>query len=100
MPRCPSRNGASTPRPRPTTWPTGTAPCSPASAASRSSATPPTPSCYPAWTLAAAHRTRRPSPLPRPVEDALFDELLARHRDHRSFGLAARPLLHREENTR
>ncbi|GAA2221850.1 acyl-CoA dehydrogenase family protein [Streptomyces nogalater] len=54
----------------------------------------------PAWTLAAAHRTRRPSPLPRPVEDALFDELLARHRDHRSFGLAARPLLHREENTR
>ncbi|MGW2771962.1 acyl-CoA dehydrogenase [Streptomyces olivaceoviridis] len=54
----------------------------------------------PAWVLAAVHRTRRPSPLPGPVEDALFGELLARHRDHRSFGLAARPLLHREENTR
>lgn len=31
------------------------------------------------------------APRPGPVEDALFAELLARHRDHRSFGLSARP---------
>ncbi|MFJ8495448.1 acyl-CoA dehydrogenase family protein [Streptomyces sp. NPDC094038] len=54
----------------------------------------------PAWMLAAAHRARRRSPLPGPVEGALFDELLDRHRDHRSFGLAAGPLLPREETTR
>ncbi|WP_030737732.1 acyl-CoA dehydrogenase [Streptomyces sp. NRRL S-31] len=54
----------------------------------------------PAWVLAAVHRTRRESPPPGPVEDALLGELLRRHRDHRSFGLAARPLPHREETTR
>ncbi|MFE5096961.1 acyl-CoA dehydrogenase family protein [Streptomyces sp. NPDC056638] len=54
----------------------------------------------PVWVRAVLHRSHRRSPLPGPVEHALYGELLDRHRSHRSFGLAARPLHHREENTR
>lgn len=50
----------------------------------------------PAWPRAALSRSapgpHRPGPPPGPVEDALFAELLDRHRTGRSFGLTARPL--------
>jgi alkylation response protein AidB-like acyl-CoA dehydrogenase len=50
----------------------------------------------PSWLRAALHRSapgrRRPGPLPGPVEDALFAELLHRHTDRRSFGLTGRVL--------
>ncbi|MDX3231794.1 acyl-CoA dehydrogenase [Streptomyces sp. ME19-01-6] len=50
----------------------------------------------PAWLRAALHRSapgpRRPGPLPGPVEDALFAELLDRRAAGRSFGLTGRPL--------
>lgn len=50
----------------------------------------------PAWARAALHRSpsgsRRPGPLPAPVEDTLFTELLARRDTGRSFGLTGRPL--------
>ncbi|MFK4099057.1 acyl-CoA dehydrogenase [Streptomyces sp. NPDC019531] len=50
----------------------------------------------PAWARAALHRSaagpHRPGPLPAPVEDALFAELLHRRDTGRSFGLTGRPL--------
>ncbi|MFE1834085.1 acyl-CoA dehydrogenase [Streptomyces sviceus] len=50
----------------------------------------------PAWARAALHRSapgsRRPGPLPAPVEHALFTELLDRWDTGRSFGLTGRPL--------
>jgi alkylation response protein AidB-like acyl-CoA dehydrogenase len=50
----------------------------------------------PSWLRAALHRSspgrRRPGPLPGPVEDALFAELLHRHIERRSFGLTGRAL--------
>lgn len=50
----------------------------------------------PAWLRAALHRStpgpHRPGPLPAPVEEALFTELLDRHDTGRSHGLSGRPL--------
>ncbi|MFF4054423.1 acyl-CoA dehydrogenase [Streptomyces sp. NPDC001668] len=50
----------------------------------------------PAWARAALHRStagpHRPGPLPAPVEDTLFTELMARRDTGRSFGLTGRPL--------
>jgi Acyl-CoA dehydrogenase, C-terminal domain len=47
----------------------------------------------PVWIRAALHRCDHPrAPLPVPVADALFAELLDRHRAHRSFGLTERVL--------
>ena len=50
----------------------------------------------PAWLRAALHRSapgpHRPGPLPAPIEDTLFAELLDRRAGGRSFGLTGRPL--------
>lgn len=54
----------------------------------------------PAWLRAALHRSASAAPLPESVETVLFRELLDRHRDHRCFGLTARPLPVRQESAR